>query len=77
MTITLIKSWLTNSVPATADTTTALSIVVVSTSTVRSISIDDYEVAGTDDQATADGNVTDEDANPFPNVDNVELNVLE
>nr|GFD31043.1 hypothetical protein [Tanacetum cinerariifolium] len=46
-------------------------------STIRPISIDDYEAAGTDDQATADGNVTDEDANPFPNVDGAELNVPE
>ncbi|GKG37024.1 hypothetical protein Tco_0447197, partial [Tanacetum coccineum] len=32
--------------PSTADTTTALSIVVASTITVRPISIDDYEVTG-------------------------------
>ncbi|GKC16683.1 hypothetical protein Tco_1013465 [Tanacetum coccineum] len=43
---------------------------------------DDYEVAGTDDQATANENVADEnlfggDVNPFPNVDNAELNVPE
>ncbi|GKD57841.1 hypothetical protein Tco_1291228, partial [Tanacetum coccineum] len=60
-----------------ADTTTALSIVVASTSTVRPISIDDYKVTGADDQATADGNVADEVANPFPNVDDAELNVPE
>nr|GEZ94592.1 hypothetical protein [Tanacetum cinerariifolium] len=66
-----------NTMLVTADTTTALSMVVASTSIVRPISIDDYEVAGTDDQATADGNVADEDANPFPNVDNAELNVPE
>ncbi|GJU14131.1 hypothetical protein Tco_1136527 [Tanacetum coccineum] len=63
--------------PGTADTTTALSIVVASTSIVRPISIDDYEVTGADDQATADGNVADEDANPFPNVDDAELNISE
>ncbi|GKA32652.1 hypothetical protein Tco_0719019 [Tanacetum coccineum] len=63
--------------PNTADTTTALSIVVASTSTVRPIFIDYYEVSGADDQATADGNVADEDANPFPNVDDAELNVPE
>ncbi|GJX13055.1 hypothetical protein Tco_0204813 [Tanacetum coccineum] len=62
---------------AVADTTTALSIVVASTSTVRSISVDDYEVTGMDDQATADRNVADEDANPFTNVDDAELNVPE
>nr|GEW54459.1 hypothetical protein [Tanacetum cinerariifolium] len=64
-----------DTVPVTADTATTLSMVVASTSTIRLIFIDDYEVFGTDDQATADGNVTDEDANPFPNVDNVEMNV--
>ncbi|GJV58358.1 hypothetical protein Tco_1459363 [Tanacetum coccineum] len=63
--------------PDTVDPTTALSIVVASTSTVRPISIDDYEVTGADDQATADGNVADEDANPFPNVNDAELNVPE
>nr|GEV29162.1 hypothetical protein [Tanacetum cinerariifolium] len=66
-----------NTVTVTADTTTALSMVVASTSTVRPISIDDYEVASTDDKATTNGNVADEDANPFSNVDNVELNVPE
>ncbi|GJZ55455.1 hypothetical protein Tco_0610648 [Tanacetum coccineum] len=63
--------------PGTADTTVALSIVVASISTVRPISIDDYEVTSADDQATTDGNVADKDANPFPNVDDVELNVSE
>ncbi|GJW45643.1 hypothetical protein Tco_0077289 [Tanacetum coccineum] len=62
---------------AAVDTTTALSIVVASTSTVRSISVDDYEVTGTDDQATADSYVADEDANPFTNVNDAELNVPE
>ncbi|GJW84786.1 hypothetical protein Tco_0157931, partial [Tanacetum coccineum] len=38
---------------------------------------DDYEVTGANDQATADGNVADKDANPFPNVDDAELNVSE
>nr|GEW54458.1 reverse transcriptase domain-containing protein [Tanacetum cinerariifolium] len=33
------------------------------------------DTATTLSMATADGNVTDEDANPFPNVDNVEMNV--
>ncbi|GJX52726.1 hypothetical protein Tco_0281095 [Tanacetum coccineum] len=63
--------------PGTTDTTTALSIIVASTSIIRPISIDDYEVTGADDQATADGNVADKDANPFPNVDDAELNVSE
>ncbi|GJY23578.1 hypothetical protein Tco_0397236 [Tanacetum coccineum] len=60
--------------PCTADTTTALSIVS-SASTVRPISIDDYEVISADNQATVDRNVADEDANHFPNVDDAELNV--
>ncbi|GJS67655.1 hypothetical protein Tco_0682220 [Tanacetum coccineum] len=46
-----------------------LSAVALEGTTIRPISIDDYEVTGADDQATADGNVADEDANPFPNVD--------
>ncbi|GJT79370.1 hypothetical protein Tco_1053712 [Tanacetum coccineum] len=57
-------------VPATADTTTTLSINFASASIIAPISVDDYEVVGTDDQADADGN-----AKPFPNVDDVELNI--
>ncbi|GJT45482.1 hypothetical protein Tco_0954197 [Tanacetum coccineum] len=41
------------------------------------ISLDDFEVTGADDQATTDGNVVDKDADPFPNVDEAELNVSE
>ncbi|GJX58847.1 hypothetical protein Tco_0290237 [Tanacetum coccineum] len=63
--------------PGTVDTNTALSIVVVSTNIVWPIFIDDYEVISEDDQATADGNVADKDANPFPNVDDAALNVSE
>ncbi|GKE08883.1 hypothetical protein Tco_1412434, partial [Tanacetum coccineum] len=44
--------------------------------TIALISVDDYEVTGTDDQAAANENVADRNANPFPNVDDVELNVL-
>nr|GEX16032.1 hypothetical protein [Tanacetum cinerariifolium] len=51
-------------------TTTTLSTTLASASTVAPISMDDYEVAGTDDQAGANGN-----ANPFPNVDDVEFNI--
>ncbi|GJZ16910.1 hypothetical protein Tco_0553033 [Tanacetum coccineum] len=51
-------------VPATADTTTALSMTLTSASTIAPISVDDYEVVGTDNQAG-----TDEHATPFPNVD--------
>nr|GEU88633.1 transposase (putative), gypsy type [Tanacetum cinerariifolium] len=59
-----------DNVPATAATTTALSTTLAYASTVSPISVDDYEVAGTDDQAGADGNV-----DPFPNVDNAELKI--
>ncbi|GKF52472.1 hypothetical protein Tco_0159382 [Tanacetum coccineum] len=57
-------------VPATADTTTALSTTFASTSTIAPIFVDDYEVVGMDDQAGTDGN-----AEPFPNVDDAELNI--
>ncbi|GKD30871.1 hypothetical protein Tco_1241649 [Tanacetum coccineum] len=56
-----------DAVPATADTTTTLSTTFASASTIAPISIDDYEVVGTDDQANAYGN-----AKPFPNVDDAE-----
>ncbi|GJZ22778.1 hypothetical protein Tco_0559817, partial [Tanacetum coccineum] len=65
-----------NDVPAITDTTTALSITFASASTIAPISVDDYEVICTDDQAAANENVADGNANPFPNVDDVELNVL-
>nr|GFC92564.1 hypothetical protein [Tanacetum cinerariifolium] len=35
----------------------------------------DYEVTGTDDQPTAIENVADENASPFPNVNDTELNI--
>ncbi|GKB65990.1 hypothetical protein Tco_0927402, partial [Tanacetum coccineum] len=57
-------------VPTTADTTTALSINFASAGTIALIFVDDYEVVGTDDQAGVDGNVE-----PFPNVDDAELNI--
>ncbi|GKC09695.1 hypothetical protein Tco_1001305 [Tanacetum coccineum] len=56
---------------ATANTTIVLSTTFASTSSIAPISIDDYEVIGADDQAVADGN-----AASFPNVDDVELNIL-
>nr|GFA01600.1 hypothetical protein [Tanacetum cinerariifolium] len=59
-----------NVISATADTTTALSTTLASASTVVPIFVDDYEVAGTDDRAGADGT-----ADPFPNVDDAELNI--
>ncbi|GKF32750.1 hypothetical protein Tco_0102548, partial [Tanacetum coccineum] len=63
---------ITDIVPATANTTTALSISFASTSSITPISVDDYEVVGADDQAVADGN-----AASFPDVDDAELNILE
>ncbi|GJV49626.1 hypothetical protein Tco_1439838 [Tanacetum coccineum] len=68
--------------PTTADTTTALSTTFASDSTIIPISVDDYDVAGTDNQAVvneniANNNATGGDVNPFPNVDDVELNVPE
>ncbi|GJU67763.1 hypothetical protein Tco_1254022 [Tanacetum coccineum] len=59
-----------DTVPATTDTTTALSITFASASTIAHIFVDDYEVVGTDDQADIDGN-----AEPFPSVDDAELNI--
>ncbi|GJS98621.1 hypothetical protein Tco_0819791 [Tanacetum coccineum] len=59
-----------DTLPSTVSTTTSLSITFASASLIAPISIDDYEVVGTDDQTDTDGN----DA-PFPNVDDVELNI--
>nr|GEW04943.1 reverse transcriptase domain-containing protein [Tanacetum cinerariifolium] len=59
-----------NVMPTTADTTTTLSTTLASASTITPISIDDYEVIDMDDQVGADGN-----AEPFPNVDDAELNI--
>ncbi|GJW39724.1 hypothetical protein Tco_0065569 [Tanacetum coccineum] len=58
-----------NVIPATTDTTTALSITFASASIIAPISVYDYEVVATDNQADADGN-----AEPFLNVDDAELN---
>nr|GFA92837.1 hypothetical protein [Tanacetum cinerariifolium] len=57
-------------VPTTTDNTTALSITFASVGKIAPISVDDYEVVGTNDQADADGN-----AESFPNVDDEELNI--
>ncbi|GKF38756.1 hypothetical protein Tco_0118817, partial [Tanacetum coccineum] len=57
-------------IPATAGTTTALSITFVSASSTPPISIDDYEVVHADDQGNAGV-----DVDPFPNVDDAELNI--
>nr|GEW71708.1 RNA-directed DNA polymerase, eukaryota [Tanacetum cinerariifolium] len=54
-----------DTVPATIDTTAALSITFASAGIVDPISIDDYEVTGTNDQPTVIENVADENASPF------------
>nr|GFC40068.1 hypothetical protein [Tanacetum cinerariifolium] len=64
-----------DTVPATADTTSALSVTFASASIIDPISIDDYEVTGTDDQPAATENVADANVNPFPNVDDADLNI--
>ncbi|GJU59700.1 hypothetical protein Tco_1237466 [Tanacetum coccineum] len=59
-----------NVIPATADTTTALSVTFTSLSSIPPISTDDYEVVHADGREGAGA-----DANPFPNVDDAELNI--
>ncbi|GJU36070.1 hypothetical protein Tco_1184424 [Tanacetum coccineum] len=53
--------------------TTALSTTFSYASAINPIFVDDYEATNTEDQAAVDENVTIEDNNPFPNVDDVEL----
>nr|GEW67531.1 hypothetical protein [Tanacetum cinerariifolium] len=57
-------------IPSTANTNTAMSTTFASTSFIAHISVYDYEVVGTEDQAVADENAT-----LFPNVDVAELNI--
>ncbi|GJU71976.1 hypothetical protein Tco_1263381 [Tanacetum coccineum] len=57
-----------DSVPTAAATTTALSNVVISTSSAPSITIDDYEVIGADGQEDAQGNAQRNVA-PSPSVE--------
>nr|GEV42777.1 transposase (putative), gypsy type [Tanacetum cinerariifolium] len=64
-----------NAVPATADITTALSVTLAFAGTVTLFYVDEYGVMGTDDQSVVNENVVDEDANPFPNVDDAKLNI--
>ncbi|GJW56021.1 hypothetical protein Tco_0102752 [Tanacetum coccineum] len=59
-----------DTVTATTDTSMALSTTLAFASTISPISVDDYEVIGTDDQTTAN-----ENAASFLNVDDVELNI--
>nr|GEV21488.1 hypothetical protein [Tanacetum cinerariifolium] len=64
-----------DAVLATVDITTALSVTLASANTVTPLSVDDYGVMGMNDQSAVNENVVDEDANPFPNVDDAELNI--
>ncbi|GJR19154.1 hypothetical protein Tco_0967681 [Tanacetum coccineum] len=59
------------------DTITALSVTFVSASSIPPISTDDYEVVHADGQegVGADGQAVDGNADPFPNVDDAELNI--
>ncbi|GJX14002.1 hypothetical protein Tco_0205760 [Tanacetum coccineum] len=57
-------------VSTTGPITTTLSTTFACTGSIAPISVDDYEVAGTDDQVG-----TDDHATPFPNVDDAELNI--
>ncbi|GJZ94114.1 hypothetical protein Tco_0666317 [Tanacetum coccineum] len=60
------------------DTTTALSVTFASASSIPPISTDDYKVVPADGQegAGVDGQVVaNENADPFPNVDDAELNI--
>ncbi|GJT00490.1 hypothetical protein Tco_0821659 [Tanacetum coccineum] len=59
-----------NLIPATADTTMALSVTFASASFIPLISSDDYEVVHADGREG-----TGADANPFPNVDDAKLNI--
>ncbi|GKB91054.1 hypothetical protein Tco_0963326, partial [Tanacetum coccineum] len=55
---------------AMANTTTALSVTFASASSIPPISMDDYEVVHTDGREGMGA-----EANPFPNVDDAELNI--
>ncbi|GKB26515.1 hypothetical protein Tco_0865916, partial [Tanacetum coccineum] len=60
-----------------AGTTTALSVTFASTSVVRPISTDDYEIVHVDGQwgGSAEDHIGGDNIDPFPNVDNVDLNL--
>nr|GEZ43612.1 hypothetical protein [Tanacetum cinerariifolium] len=62
-------------VPATADITTALFVILASAGTVTPLFVDDYGVMGMDDQSVMNENFVIKDANPFPNVDDAEVNI--
>nr|GEX47097.1 hypothetical protein [Tanacetum cinerariifolium] len=59
-----------NVTPATAGTTTALFVTLVSTSLIPPISTDDYEITHEESEKSVGA-----DANPFLAVDNAELNI--
>ncbi|GKA22586.1 hypothetical protein Tco_0708548 [Tanacetum coccineum] len=69
----------TEVISTTIDTPTASSTTLAFVSTITPISIEDYEVAGTDGQEAVNESVSNDvtggNVNPFPNVDDVELNV--
>ncbi|GJW12162.1 hypothetical protein Tco_1577989 [Tanacetum coccineum] len=60
-----------------AGTTTALSVTFASTSVVRPISTDDYEIVHVDGQrgGSAEDQIGGDNVDPFPNVDNVDMNL--
>ncbi|GJX06996.1 hypothetical protein Tco_0194928 [Tanacetum coccineum] len=59
------------------DTITALLVTFISASSIPPISTDDYEVVHADGQegVGGDGQAVDGNADPFPNVDDAELNI--
>ncbi|GKD83880.1 hypothetical protein Tco_1350719 [Tanacetum coccineum] len=61
----------------TPDIITVLSVTFISASSIPPISTNDYEVVHADGQegVGADGQAIDRNADPFPNVDDVELNI--
>ncbi|GJV37180.1 hypothetical protein Tco_1409657 [Tanacetum coccineum] len=69
----------TEVISATIDTPTTPSTTLAFVSTITPISIEDYEVAGTDGQEAVNESVLNDatggNVNPFTNVDDVELNV--
>ncbi|GJU62398.1 hypothetical protein Tco_1244233 [Tanacetum coccineum] len=66
-------------ISATIDTPTAPSTTLASVSIITPISIEDYELVGTDGQEAVNESVPNDanggNVNPFPNVDDIELNV--
>ncbi|GJS00855.1 hypothetical protein Tco_0317363 [Tanacetum coccineum] len=60
-----------------AGTTTALSVTFAFTSVVRPISTDDYEIVHVDGQRgeSEEDHIGGDNVDPFPNVDNVDLNL--